>query len=72
MTNEELSFAVFCIESVAEKMMLPANKVYDILTKDTDVLYQYIVPCYDSLHTQSKEYIVNDICSVLRERGIAA
>ena len=72
MTSEELSFAVFCIESIADKLRMPANRVYDMLTKDTDILYQYIIPCYPSLHTQSKEYIINDINNILRERGVKA
>lgn len=72
MTSDELSFAVFCIESLGDKINQPANKVYDMLTKDTDVLYGYIVPCYNALHTQGKEYILNDICNVLNERGVSA
>ena len=71
MTSEELSFSVFCIESVAERLGLPGNKVYDMLTEDSDILYQYIVLCYEPLHTQSRQYIVDEICSVLNERGIA-
>ncbi len=71
MTSEELSFSVFCIESTADKLGIPANAVYDLFTKDTDVLYQYIIPCYNSLHTQGKQFIVDDICNVLKERGIA-
>ena len=70
MTGEELAFAVFCIESMSDRFALPADKVYDMLTKDTDVLYQYIIPCYGSLHTQSKEYILNDIYKILKERGV--
>lgn len=72
MTNNELSFAIFCIESMADRTKRPANEIYDILTKDTDVLYQYIVPCYDALHTQSKDYILDDIYKALTERGIVA
>ena len=34
------------------------------------ILYQYIVPGYDVLHTQGKDYIVNDICEVMAERGV--
>lgn len=44
--------------------------VYDSLTKESDILYSYIVPCYDVLHTQGKEYIVNDILDLMRERFV--
>ena len=54
-TTNELEFAFFCIESIAEKVH-----------KDT-----YIVPLYDILHTQSKQYIVDDILTVMKDRGIA-
>lgn len=29
----------------------------------------YIVPCYDALHTFSKDYLVEELTEVLRERG---
>ncbi len=29
----------------------------------------YIVPEYEVLHTQSKEYIVDDLLEVMKERG---
>lgn len=72
MTNNELSFAIFCIESMADRTQRPANEIYDLFTKRTNILYQYIVPCYDALHTQSKDYILDDIDTVLAERGIVA
>ena len=30
----------------------------------------YIVPEYEVLHTQSREYIVNDLLDVMKERGV--
>ena len=49
--------------------MDPAN-VYRLLTEKTDILYDYIVPCYESLHTQDKEYILDDIVDVMKEKGV--
>ena len=40
------------------------------LTGKSDILHSYIVPEYDILHTQSKDYIVDDILQVMRERGM--
>ena len=54
MTTQELEFAIFCIESVAQE-------------QKTD---DYVIPCYDSLHTQSKEYIVDDLIHIMQERGV--
>lgn len=67
----ELEFAFFCVESVAEKMHSDPVKVYNALAKESDILNSYIVPLYDILHTQSKQYIVDDILAVMKSRGIA-
>ena len=65
-----LDFVIFCIEEVALELQLPGNVVYDLLTEKSDILYGYIVPSYDVLHTQGKHYIVEDIISLMRERGV--
>ena len=41
-----------------------------MLTVDSNILNEYIIPEYEMLHTQGKEYIVNDIVQVMKERGI--
>lgn len=66
----ELEFAVFCIENVASRLGVGAEKVYRAFTQQSDILNGYIVPEYDVLHTQGKEYIVDDILDVMRERGV--
>ncbi len=68
-SKDELEFIIFCIENIAIKLNVDARKVYDILEK-SNLLNTYIVPSYDVLHTQSKEYIVNDILEVMKERNI--
>ena len=66
----ELEFAVFCIENVAARLGKPSDKVYRALAGNGDILNQYIVPCYESLHTQGRDYIVNDILEVMQEKGV--
>ena len=68
--SNELEFAFFCIESVAEKLHKDPVKVYNALAKDSNILNSYIVPLYDVLHTQSKQYIVDSVVSVLHEKGL--
>ena len=65
-----LGFAVFCIENVAARLGKPSDMVYRALAGNGDILNQYIVPCYESLHTQGRDYIVNDILEVMQERGV--
>ena len=68
--SRELEFAIFCIENIAAKLGVSAEKVYDALTEKSDVLNDYIIPEYEILHTQGKEYIVDDIIEVMKERGV--
>ena len=66
--NEE-EFAIFCIENIAVLLKKDAVNIYDAL-KNSDLLYQYIFQCYDVLHTQGKEYIVNDIIELMKKKGV--
>jgi len=43
-----LEFAVFCIENVAAKLGVDAERVYQAFTKKSDILNGYIVPEYAS------------------------
>ena len=70
MDTKELEFTVFCIENVAEYLNLPGDEVYKFLTEKSDILDSYIIPCYDTLHTQGKEYIVNDIVGYMKEKRL--
>lgn len=65
-----LEFVVFCIENIAVKLGVDAEQVYSALTEG-DILNGYIVPEYEVLHTQSRDYIINDLLDVMRERGVA-
>lgn len=68
--EDELSFAIFCIENVAINLGISGERVYDALTKKSDILNRYIIPCYDVLHSQGKKYIVEDIISYMKEKGV--
>ncbi len=68
--RRELEFAIFCIENVASKLNVDAQKVYAALTEQTDILNEYIIPEYEVLHTQSRDYIVDDIIDIMKERGV--
>ncbi len=70
LTNDNLEFAIFCIENVAIRLGVGAEKVFVALTEKSDILDSYILPCYDILHTQGKDYIVDDILDVMAQRGV--
>ena len=71
-TKNELAFAVFCIENIAEHLSLRGDEIYFLLTEKSDILDNYIIPCYDALHTQGKEYIVREIVEMMQAKGIMA
>ena len=68
--SNELEFAIFCIENVAAKLGVDAEQVYQAFTQKSDILNGYIVPEYEILHTQSLDYIVEDLIDVMKERGV--
>lgn len=68
--SKELEFVVFCIENVAAALNVNAEQVYRAFSEKSDILNGYIVPEYENLHTQSREYIVEELLDVMKERGV--
>ncbi len=69
MNADVLGFVTFCVGAVALSLRLPRNRVYALL-KQSGILYDYIVPCYDVLHTFGSDYIVEDITNYMRKKGL--
>lgn len=67
---KELEFCVFCIENIATRLGINPKEVYTMIAEQSDILNDYIVPEYEMLHTQGKDYIVDNIIEVMKERGI--
>jgi len=44
LTEPVLEFAVFCIESIAERINVGGDEIYRRLTRDSDILDNYIIP----------------------------
>ena len=70
MSPEQSFFAVFCIEALADELNTTGNEVYIMLTEKSDILDGYIVPSYDVLHTQGKEYIIQELVDIMKKRGV--
>ena len=66
---KELEFVIFCIENIAQHLNVNAEIVYKKLSEG-NIITEYIVPCFEALHTQSKEYIINDILDLMQERDV--
>ena len=69
MDDKTLYFVIFCVGSVAEALKMNARDVYRQM-KAGNIISDYIVPCYDVLHTFSREYIVEDLIDLMNKRGV--
>ncbi len=69
MNSQSLVFTIFCIGSVAEYLKINARDVYHKF-QSAGIISDYIVPCYDVLHSFSKEYIVEDLVAYMRKKGV--
>ena len=70
MTPEQSFFTVFCIEALADELNITGDRVYLMLTDESDILDGYILPFYDVLHTQGKEYIINELRELMQKSGV--
>lgn len=57
-------FAASCIESVAAALQQPAADVYQRM-KRVNLIDEYILPCYEVLHSESRENVTKDIIKTL-------
>ena len=69
-SDEQLKFSVFIINQISQAAKKPTAVVFDYLA-ESGVLDDYIINCYDTLHTLGKEYLVEDITGLLHDRGVA-
>ena len=69
MNFEQLNFTVFCVGGISDALKMNARKVHQLL-KTSGILNNYIIPSYDVLHTFSKEYLVEDVVSLMKEKGV--
>lgn len=66
---KELEFALFCIDFVAKELNQSPTEIYEKL-KESGLLENYIVANYEILHTQGKDYLVDDIIRLMKQKGL--
>ena len=69
MDKKTLEFVTFCISKLSVMLKLPQKEIY-LRLKKSGILYEYIVPSYDVLHTFSSRYLMEDITDYMREKGV--
>ena len=68
--DAQLKFSIYIINQIAQALKKPTGVVYKFLT-DSGVLDDYILGCYDSLHTLGREYLIDDVTGLLHDRGVS-
>ena len=71
MNYDNVDFITYCIGNLSRRLNLSAAEVYRRL-KQSGILYGYIVPSYDVLHTFGKEYLMEDLIEYMKEKGVLA
>ncbi|MBR5078891.1 MAG: DUF3791 domain-containing protein [Victivallales bacterium] len=68
-TEEELRniFAASCVESAAREVGCTSAEMYKRL-KAANLFADLIFPCYDTMHTQSRRIVTEDVLTALQAR----
>lgn len=69
MNQNTIEFITYCIGNLSRRLCLSPTVVYQKL-KSSGIITDYIIPCYDVLHTYNKEYIIEDLTEVMKEKGV--
>jgi len=66
MTDEpsRMIFVSSCIEAVARRENIPATEMYRRMSR-VGMIHHYILPYYDVLHTQSRQYVTDTLLETL-------
>ena len=60
-----MAFVASCIESVADRLNLGYREVFERMDR-IGMLDEYIYPCYETLHTESRENLTQSLVETLR------
>lgn len=63
-TQKETEFVIFCIENTAVRLGVSGAEIYRQLERSNGIS-QFLYPSYPTLHTQGKDYIVDEIIQYL-------
>lgn len=69
MDGKTLEFVTYCIAKLSSALHLPQQEIYRRLNA-SGILYGYIVPSYDVLHTFSSRYLMEDLTGYMKEKGV--
>lgn len=67
--SKEGKFLIFCMEQYKSAKNLTGKQVANLFREYG--IYEYIVSCYEALHTTGVNYIINDIDLYIEARQVA-
>lgn len=67
--SKEGKFLIFCMEQYRSAKNLTGKQVANLFREYG--IYEYIVSCYEALHTTGENYIINDIDLYIEARQVA-
>lgn len=63
----KLAFAASCVEGIARRTGSPYIDVYERMSR-TGATEKFILPFYDTLHTESREYLLDDVMEYMENK----
>ena len=63
-------FVVFCIENLADRLGVPGSVIFNKLNS-IGAISGFLYPSYESLHTQSKEDILDEIQTYISSHNLS-
>ena len=67
--KNEIAFVTFLLYQLSDAWHMSPSKVYKKLS-EANAIDGYILPCYDTLHTLGRKYLVADLTELMDERGV--
>lgn len=66
-----MGFVALCIESCAERENVAPKKMYERMER-AGMIKDYLMDCYDTLHTESVQSVTNLVLSTLKRKEVGA
>ncbi|MBD5237907.1 MAG: DUF3791 domain-containing protein [Bacteroidales bacterium] len=60
----EMAFVASCIETVAERLNCPYIDIFERMER-VGLIDKYIYPCYETLHSESRENLTDSLVQTL-------
>lgn len=59
-----MAFVASCIEDVADRLNVDYSEIFERMER-VGLIDQYIYPCYEALHTESRENLTTSLINTL-------